>query len=130
MLVNKQFWSTILALHNFIKTSLLHERITIFNKSIQQNYSSTLFKFNCIHWHYTFLEFFCFSSKNFLIISISFFDKVSNLRCGILTDQTPELVIRNCQCNYVYVYCLWDRVTKSEITQTQWLWNNPSGHRT
>ena len=35
------------------------------------------------------------------IIFISFFDEVSNLR--ILTNQKPELLIRNCQCNYMLI---------------------------
>ena len=35
------------------------------------------------------------------IIFISFFDEVSNLR--ILTNQKPELLIRNCQCNCMLI---------------------------
>ena len=37
-------------------------------------------------------------------IFISFFDKVSNFRSRILTDQKPEKVIRNCQWNCMYIF--------------------------
>ena len=37
------------------------------------------------------------------IIFISFFSEVTNFRNRILTNQNPELVIRNCQCNCVQV---------------------------
>ena len=54
--------------------------------------------------HYVYLYFFAFLLfviKRFVfIIFIScFFDKVSNLRNRTLTNQKPELVIRNCQWN-------------------------------
>ena len=54
---------------------------------------------------YTFLVLFClFSSKNCVfIIFISFFDEVSSFRNRILTNQKPELVIRNCQWLFVRI---------------------------
>ena len=43
---------------------------------------------NCFyHFHFSFLFF--------------FFDKVPNIRNRILTNQNPELVIRNCQVNFM-----------------------------
>ena len=38
------------------------------------------------------------------IIFISFFDKVSNFRNRILTNQTPELVIKICQWNSCQIF--------------------------
>ena len=40
-----------------------------------------------------------------VIIFISFFDKVSNFHNRILTNQKQELVIRNCQWNYMLWKC-------------------------
>ena len=50
---------------------------------------------------YTIYAFFCcFSSKKSVyIILTSSFDEVSNFGNGMLTNQKPELVIRNCQWN-------------------------------
>ena len=57
---------------------------------------------------YNFLTFFlfCFSSKVFFLIFISFLDKVSNFRNRILTNQKPELVIWNYhpQCMIISIY--------------------------
>ena len=50
---------------------------------------------------YTFLAFFVLLHQKItaFIIFICFFDEVSNLCNRILTNQKPELVIRNCQRN-------------------------------
>ena len=48
-----------------------------------------------------------FIKKNCVfIIFVSFFDKVSNFRNGILTNQKPGLVIRNCQWNCIQICSL------------------------
>ena len=54
---------------------------------------------------YFFGIFCCFHQKKLCfvicIIFISFFDEVSNFRNRILTNQKPELTIRNCPCNRI-----------------------------
>ena len=51
----------------------------------------------------------CFSSKTCVfIIFISFFDKASNFRNRILTNQKPESVIKNYQWNFMLkTICEW-----------------------
>ena len=39
--------------------------------------------------------------KNVFIISVSFFDKVSNFNNRLLSNQKPGYVIRNCQWNCI-----------------------------
>ena len=64
---------------------------------------NTILCLHIIFWHF-FL--FCFSSKVFFLIFISFLDKVSNFRNRILTNQKPELVIWNyhSQCMIISIY--------------------------
>ena len=62
----------------------------------------------CYFMHtYTFVEFFCFSSKKIWFLSFSFLFliiklQVSNFRNRISTNQKSELVIRNCQWNCMF----------------------------
>ena len=56
----------------------------------------------CLHilfWYF----FVFFHQKIVFIIFISFFDEVSSFRNRILTNQKPELVIRNCQWLFVRI---------------------------
>ena len=54
-----------------------------------------------------------FSSKNYVfIIFIYFLDEVSNFRKRTLTNQKPELVIRNCSWNCIYLISMDISVTK------------------
>ena len=46
--------------------------------------------------------FYCFSSLNLRCFYFHFFDKVSNFRNRILTNQKQELVIKNCQWTYMF----------------------------
>ena len=55
----------------------------------------------CFIFSFTFLAFFVAVFHHFCVfmISISFFDKVSNFRNRILTNQNYELVVSDCQQN-------------------------------
>ena len=60
---------------------------------------------------YTFLAFFVVvvvfqQNIYFYFIFISFFDKVSNLRNRILTNQKPKLEIGDCHWNCIYYYAM------------------------
>ena len=84
---------------------------------------------------YTFLAFFIFlvSSKILYFFHFhSFFDEVSNFWNRILTNQKPEVVIRNCQWNCMFFslhckhFCLismHDVIENSNCFSLQWVIN-------
>ena len=72
------------------------------SKVIRASLEKTMLLYVYIHFFVIF--FVCFSSKKLCFLSFSFFflDEVWNFRNGIFTNAKLELVIRNCQWNWMF----------------------------